>query len=164
MNIFLSEGQIIILGDGGKHAFTTQDAVQEYMEDMMNVHFVGIAARAGVHACTYQLEHTFYTPGTDRNDLFLLHALCWRTVIWYVVSIPAHEKHLMDKIAASHALSLVSGAPFMFDIHGGHAFPVAVPAMYTMEGIARTDLRNADHYTIANVRHRDRNGNGHDDV
>lgn len=164
MNIFLSEGQIIVLGEDGKHAFTTRDAVQEFMEDVMNVHFVGIAARAGVHASTYQLEHTFYTPGTDRNDLFLLHALCWRTVIWYVVSIPAHEKYLMDKIAAAHDLSLINGAPFMFDIHGGHAFPVAVKTMYTMEGRGYSDISNTDPYAIANVQHRERSGNDHNDV
>lgn len=155
MDIFLSEGQVIILGEQDMYAFTTRDEVQEFMEDPMNVHFVGMAARAGVHACMRQLEQLYYTPGTERNELFLLHVLCWRTMIWYIASIPVHEKHLMHKLIALHALILVNGAPYIFDMHGGHTFPVSVPAMYTLEGIACAQIWDIDSKKIATVRYRD---------
>jgi hypothetical protein len=54
-----------------------------------------------------RLEYTYFIPGTPRNEEYFLRLFKWNEIIWFMVSIPKSEAHLMEKVAAECGLPMV---------------------------------------------------------
>ncbi len=109
-----------------------------FFSDPHYIHYIGMMRplRPGVNDCFEMLEHTHFTPGTPRNDLFHLRIVNWMEVMWGIVSIPIAEKELMERVAQINRLRAVRGSPVIIDGTGPRMFPFDSANMFVLENIA----------------------------
>lgn len=113
----------------------SSESIQGIVSDPGRISYAGmiLPPRPGVAECITALEFAHYPPGTERNDLFLLFIMNWRSTIWSLISIPIDDSSLMEEIAMQCGLRITSGIPTMFDHEGIHQFPVFGPRLFVLQ-------------------------------
>lgn len=125
-----------IEGDGVRVSESTEETRLFFSKSGL-VHYILLVVGSGVCDCLQTLEHTHYTPKTDRNDLFILRYLKWEDLDWFIVSIPFGERGHMDRVALAHNLRIADGVPVMITENGICRFPINGENCYTLENLSR---------------------------
>ena len=128
-----------ILKDSKTSLEESTEDMQKFFAEPGRIHYVGLMGppMPGVSDCFQTLEFKYFTPGTPRNDLYIMRLIEWKDFLWGVVSIPIEEKHLMERAAQVNCLRIESGAPAILDRDGGHRFPVTSEGMFTLVTIPK---------------------------
>jgi hypothetical protein len=131
----LVAGRIVIVGDG-EFSYETEDEFCHFASDNRLTHFVCMAMRPGFEELSAKLEHTHYKPLTVRNNLMHMRALLWNDIVWFVVSIPTEEKHLLEEVAGSCGMRVANGVPTMFGHGCRMQFPINGNNVFALENVA----------------------------
>lgn len=75
------------------------------------VYIIGCLFRPGTLSFAVDLEHTYFEPDTDRNDLYQIFHLKYQNMPWYIIEIPANTMNIAEKLALECKLRLVNGKP-----------------------------------------------------
>lgn len=106
-----------------------------FFEDPKYIHFVGMVSppRPGVQMCFIELEHTYYKPGTKKNDDFMIMMIKWQNMMWAIVSIPAEERYLMEEVANRCGLKIINSVPAILSKNGIEYFPISNERVFYFE-------------------------------
>jgi hypothetical protein len=84
----------------------------------------------GAHACMIECEEVHFTPGTPRNELFILHILTWEELHFGIFSIPLSEKHVLERLLTKYKLRLTKNTAILFSSKGPSMFPLQGEQLY----------------------------------
>ena len=142
----LKNGQVVVLEDGF-YLFTTKEVLKNFVEDDFFINYVCMITRSGVKEFVTQLEHTYYKPLTDRNNLFIVHILMWQDIPWFIISIPFEEKHLANDVLSSCGLRVTDGTPTVITASGIEQFPIFGENVFTLENTPEHPIYKNDENT-----------------
>lgn len=117
------------------HREESDEELKKFGDDPRYIHFAGMIGppRPGVVECLMELEHTYYKPGTLKNDDLFLRIIKWDGITWALVSIPIGERHWMEKVADKCGLRIADGVPTMLTGSGAERFPIDNERVFTLE-------------------------------
>ena len=113
-----------------------EDALDGMVTDRTRIFYALMLSRSGAEGCLSDLEHTHYSPGTPRNELFTLVLLTWGDLVWALIGIPQSDKEFMARAAAANGLRVADGVPHIVDGYGIHRFPAHGPNVFTLENVS----------------------------
>ena len=125
-----------LIMDGGIEVSETEERLREFINNSESfIHYIGmmIPHRPGVKECITALENRYYKPGTDRNELFIMRIIKFCNILWCIISIPIHEKQLMEEVVKECGLRIADGVPTMIGDGGMVKFPVDNKRVFTLE-------------------------------
>lgn len=131
----LIEGLVLVFGDG-EYSYETEETFSAFAENDRLTHYVCIHSRPGFEELSTKLEHTHYKPLTIRNELMHMRALLWNDVLWYVLSMPSIEKHLLENMAGLCGMRIANGVPMMIGRNCREQFPISGKNVFTLENIS----------------------------
>lgn len=158
----LIEGLIVVLGDG-QYSYESEDVFVDFAANERLIHYACMAKRPGFEELSTKLEHTHYKPLTARNELMSMRAFLWNGVLWYVISIPSEERHLLENMAGSYGMRVANGVPMMLGHNCRMHFPIHGKNVFTLENVSghpvyRNDdainraMQQAEHETAEKIR------------
>lgn len=103
-------------------------------EDPSRFNIVGSYLRPGAAIFAMRLEYENYIPDTPANDDFLYYEIQFAAMGWPVLSIPAKDRHIAERIAQEEGLKLSKGVPA--EVVTGEIFPLNSPNTYTLENLS----------------------------
>lgn len=110
------------------------------------IYIIGYIYRPGCSSFACELEHRYYPPDTELNELYNMFMLKYEGMLHMVIEIPAGktsaEWRRCDQLATELGLKLVPGKPW----NGRDEFPVrCLPdACFTLETANHADLAEKD--------------------
>lgn len=158
----LEENIVYVFGDGDLF-FESEEDLCIFVQNDAYIHFVCMKNRLGTEELTTKLEFTHYKPQTARNDLMVLRVLLWSGIVWFVISIPASEKYLMEEVVSLCGMRIVNGVPTIFEEGKISQFPIKSDNVFTLENVRdhpvyqndpsiNTALKIAEQETIEKIR------------
>lgn len=83
------------------------------------IYIIGCLLRPGALSFAVDLEHKYFEPDTDRNDLYQIFHVKYQNMPWYIIEIPADSFDITDKLATECKLRLVQGKPMSGSMGSG---------------------------------------------
>lgn len=100
------------------------------------IDIICMTSRLGASLFIVKLEHTYYPPRTELNDLFQLKICKWPEkdpMYWFVVTVPEKDKDKVEIIALECGLKIASGIPMIIDCNGEEKFPFCSDNSFSLE-------------------------------
>jgi hypothetical protein len=113
----------------------TREESEHFFADPSNTHYVALPQRPGVQDCVTTLEQVHYPVDSPRNDLFHFRYLVWEDLQWFIISIPATDRAIMERVTLAHGLRIADGVPTMLSFNGVKRFPIDQENVFTLENI-----------------------------
>lgn len=77
-----------------------------------NIYLIGCLLRPGSLKFATELEHTYFCPDSDDNDLYNIYRLSYCKLPYYIIEIPVTSFKIAEKLATLCNLKLVNGKPY----------------------------------------------------
>ncbi len=121
--------------DGGvPHVVSKQDFANLAHNNPERLFIVSMASRPGSTKFVTTLEYEHFAP-TSKLGIELHMYICkWEDMFWYVISIPAKRKDIVDEVLKETCMRMADGLPTMLGGPNGESrFPIQSPNAFTLE-------------------------------
>lgn len=96
---------------------------------------ISMLQRPGSTIFMVDLEYTYYSPKTDKNNLLDMYFKKWQDLPWIILGIPSKDKNIADQVASTYHLKLTKNIPCMItsEHSSGIYYPIQGDNVFYLE-------------------------------
>mgnify|MGYP001308699587 CR=1 FL=1 len=111
---------------------TTEQEIIKTCQSPDRFNIVCMLSRPGATLFMIKLEYTYFIPGTDANNDFLVWQMSFDGLPFFLLSIPANKKDLAYKVAGETGMKISDGIPILIGGGTEQVFPVRGDNTFTL--------------------------------